>query len=276
MEAGQPSQTDADTRADSGSQKRERSTVEFPYMALNDAIYVTRGIHETTGSSACQHDQLAAKLGLSMNSSGYRMRISTARMFGLVESDRGGGVKLTPLGQTIVDSSRQREAKAKAFLKVPLYQRLYEHYRGKVLPPGAALERKMANLGVAQKQTDRARQAFERSAETAGFFEMGRDRLVPPGGIAEAHPPKPDEQLVGAVSERGDEQRPRHPLVEGLFQSLPWEQEGWTLEEAADWLQAAAFNFRLIYKLKGTIKVEIVPPRQHGSEMDLGASIGPQ
>lgn len=107
------------------------------------------------------------------------MRISTALLFGLIESDRGsGGAKLTSLGQMIVDTSREREGKAKAFLNVPLYSKLDDVYRGDVLPPTAALEREIAALGVAQKQTDRARQAFERSATAAGFFEAVRDRLV--------------------------------------------------------------------------------------------------
>ena len=38
----------------------------------------------------------------------------------------------------------------------------------------------MANLGVSSKQTSRARQAFERSANDAGFFQHGMDRLVMP------------------------------------------------------------------------------------------------
>ncbi len=63
-------------------QKREQSTIAFPYMDLDDAISIARGIHETTGASPCQHDQLAAAVQQSMNSSGYRMRVSAARLFG--------------------------------------------------------------------------------------------------------------------------------------------------------------------------------------------------
>jgi hypothetical protein len=51
-----------------------------------------------------QHDQLAAAVSMSPNSSGYRMRVSAARMFGLLESAGGAaGVRLTDLGQMIVD-----------------------------------------------------------------------------------------------------------------------------------------------------------------------------
>jgi|SRR5580692_5707985 hypothetical protein len=84
----------------------------------------------------------------------------------------------------IVDPSREREAKVKAFLAVPLYGKLYEHYRGKVLQPTQALTRELVLLGVAQKQADRARQTFERSASAAGFFGMGRDKLIMPAGAS--------------------------------------------------------------------------------------------
>jgi hypothetical protein len=38
--------------------------------------------------------------------------------------------------------------------------------------------------------------------------------------------------------------------------SLPPAGSDWSNEDCANWLQAAAFNFRLIYKGIGTIKVE--------------------
>ena len=60
-----------------------------------------------------------------------------------------------------------------------------------MLPPAAALEREMGQLGVASKQTGKARQAFERSAEQAGFFAHGADRLVMPVGLE-----KPDTSAI--------------------------------------------------------------------------------
>jgi hypothetical protein len=54
-------------------------------------------------------------------------------------------------------------------------------YRGGVLPPATALSRDVVALGVSEKQKDRARLVFECSAEQAGFFEHGKQRLVMPG-----------------------------------------------------------------------------------------------
>ncbi len=239
-----------DATRDGSAQKRERSTIEFPYMDLADALAVAKAIHKTTASSPCQSDQLAAAMDLSMRSSGFRMRMSTARLFGLVESDRGsGGAKLTPLGQMVVDAKREREGKAKAFLNVPLYAKLYELYRGKVLPPSGALEREIAALGVAQKQTDRARQAFERSATAAGFFEAGRDRLVAPG-IANSETPasqsRSDQGGNGGGGDGGSGRGRDHPLVKGLFDALPLTETMSSLERWR-WLRAAEINLSFAY-----------------------------
>lgn len=240
--------------------KRERSTIEFPYTGLDDAIAVAKGIHDTTGSSICQHEQLAAALGLSMNSSGYRVRLSAARVFGVIESS-GGGLKLTSLGQMIVDSAREREAKVRAFLIVPLFKAVYEQNRGKQLPPPAALEREMAGLGVSEKQKGRARQVFQRSAEVAGFFEMDRSRLIMPPGVGSEAAPPPEEKKEPEKGGNGGGAKPPlelHPFIEGLLKTLPAPQTEWQLADRVKWLQAAGHIFDLIYSGgEGRVKIEV-------------------
>jgi hypothetical protein len=125
-----------------------------------------------------------------------------------------------------------------------------------------------------RKQTGKARQAFMRSARQAGFFAHGEDRLVrppfPPGGpgTRPVDLPSGDNQNKGKVDGRGgsggDGTPPRHPLIEGMFQSLPANGQPWTLDEAADWLHAAAYNLRFASRLKGkiTIDIKIEPPTE--------------
>jgi len=109
-------------------------------------------------------------MNLSPKSSSYRIQISATRMFGLVDTTSGRH-RLSQLGRMIVDPQREREARTRAFQNVPLYKAIFENYKGGVLPPAAALERDIIGLGVAEKQTSRARQVFEKSAEQAGYFE---------------------------------------------------------------------------------------------------------
>jgi hypothetical protein len=149
-------------------EKRERSSIQFPYGDLDDATAIAKAIHSNAGTS-CSLNQLAAYLKQSPSSSAFRLRVACARIFGLTELD-GTSIRLTETGKRVVDPRTEDEAKAHAFLAVPLYEALHKEYDGYSLPPPAALERKMNELGVSSKQTGKARQAFERSAKQAGFF----------------------------------------------------------------------------------------------------------
>jgi hypothetical protein len=57
------------------------------------------------------------------------------------------------------------------------------------------LERELVQIGVAEKQKHTARLVLERSAQYAGFFEHGKDRLVMPGVAPDERreQPKPEE-----------------------------------------------------------------------------------
>jgi hypothetical protein len=85
-----------------------------------------------------------------------------------------GIVTLTELGKKLCDSQQEKAAKVDAFLAVPLYNAIYEAFKNVTLPPADALETEIAKLGVAPKQKGKARQAFQRSATSAGFSGLGR------------------------------------------------------------------------------------------------------
>src|ERR1017187_1609236 len=199
--------------------KRERSTIVFPYNDLEDAIGLVKGVH-TIGGSSCQADQLAAHLKHPADGSTFQVRLNTARIFGLVMYSQGT-VNLTPLGVRICDPQQERSARAESFLTVPLYKQVYEQFKGGVLPPASGLDATMGSLGVAAKQKENARRAFQRSATQAGFFEFAQDRLVYPAmkggseplpGNGESHPDTDGKKKNGDDGGNGT----RHPLIEGL------------------------------------------------------------
>ncbi len=247
---------------EAGGESRDRSTIGFPYNNLNDAVEIAQAIHDNVGTGDCDASQLSAWMGVSPKSSGFRIQLSAARMFGVIESGRNV-YRLSDLGRMIVDPQQAREARARAFLAVPLYAAVHEKYKRGVLPPAAAFERDIIGLGVAEKQTGRARQVFERSADQAGFFEHGKNRLVMPGIAA-----RPAEPERAAEDERednggkgkgggggGDDFSNLNPFIQGLLQTLPTPQSEWPAAERAKWLQTAANIFDLIYKGDGGIVV---------------------
>ncbi|MDQ0467714.1 hypothetical protein [Labrys wisconsinensis] len=231
-------------------QTRQRSTIGFPYMDLKAAIEIADAIHSHVGTGDCTDDQLAAWTDQSAKSSMFRAQYYAARMFGLISGD-GGHHRLTDAGRAIVDPDQAREAKANAFMAVPLYQRVYDKYKGGVLPPVAALERDMVGIGVSEKQKDKARQVFERSAEQAGFFENGKTKLVMPGVIAGKEllrDPSPAAPKNGNGGNGGGGGNSVDPIIQGLLARLPPTGAIWPEDERTLWLDLLKGSFKLIYK----------------------------
>jgi hypothetical protein len=139
-----------------------------------------------------------------------------------------------------VDPARQREAMIAAFLNVELYRRTFDEFKGKRLPPRPhGLERAFQTFGVAPKQTDRARLAFEKSARMAGFFPNGdEDRLVMPFGLAPTPEANTPEDIVatlgGAPAAAPAPKAAGKPLEYELIDLLDREGVG-AEEEAAIW-----------------------------------------
>jgi hypothetical protein len=245
---------------DDGS--RARSTIEFPYLDLDIAVEIAKGVHQVGGSN-CQWDQLAAHLNQTATGGGFRLRVMTAKTFGLVTYAQQT-VSLTKLGTQICDPQQEAAAKVEAFLFVPLYNAIHEKFKGVTLPPTEALETVIAGLGVAPKQKNKARQAFQRSATQAGFFAFGPNRLVRPsikGGAAAAAPPVEQENRREKKEKDEDQDDSKHPLIEGLIKALPAQGADWPLEARKKWLQAAAMNFDYVYadstNDQGSVKVSI-------------------
>jgi len=247
----QPAIHEPDAPQPEGEERKwERSEIAFPYQPLSEGIEIAKAVHELHGVSAT-NDQIAAHLTLSPNSSGFRTKISTAKVFALISTGQGM-VTLTALGSRVCDPQQEKAAKAEAFLAVPLYSAVYEKFKGTALPPTNGLESALGSLGVAQKQRERARQVLQRSAQEAGFLQFGTDRLVMPAIKASAQAPvvapspDPDEPEKKKKGKDADEDE-YHPFIQGLLKKLPTPDTDWPMEGRAKWLQTAANIFDLMY-----------------------------
>lgn len=238
--------------------ERGRSRIEWPYFSLDEAYRLAKGVFDLGGT--CQIDQLAGSLNQAAAGGAFRLKVQAARTFGLLTSSQGN-ISLTELGSEIVDPETEREARAIAFLKVPLYAALYENFKGKTLPGPTGLEGAMVNLGVAVKQRDKARQAFQRSAKESGFFAYGSTKLVYPvfgqdrtlkeskNGPSDTLASDAAEVSVGGkTGTNGTAGSSLHPFIQGLLTTLPKPESNWPLEGRRRWLQSALSIFDLIYE----------------------------
>jgi hypothetical protein len=248
---------------DNSGKSRVASTINFPYTDIGDAIAVAEGLLKGGGTSLSR-DQLAAAMGLSPGGGGFNVKVSTARAFGIIES-AGGKYTLTEIGFEIADPGRQKEAMITAFLNVELYRKVFDEFRGKRLPPRPhGLENAFVSFGVSPKQAVTARLAFDKSARAAGFFPNGdEDRLVEPFGFVKTSQDREEEAAEGlapTVSTPTPAPTPvagLHRSILGMLDELPPAKSNWSKEEQADWLQALATMFQVIYKSedKGDIVV---------------------
>lgn len=239
------------------TEKRQISTISFPYLDLEAAVEVAKAMYETRGHGAMEAADLAATLNQTI-SGNFRLKTGTARIFGLTDKEGRDLTKLSDLGLRIIEEQTEAEARAEAFMHVPLYSAIYEQYKGQRLPPPKALEREMEGLGVSGKQTDKARQAFERSAKQGGFFAKGEDRLVKPHF---GDQPPEREQLKeqnlhdeeepvdkgGGSGGGGGNGGQYHPLIQGMLETLPDVGKPWSEGERKAWLTMAESIFAMIY-----------------------------
>lgn len=219
---------------------RGRSSVVFPYGPLKDAEQIARVIRDNFGTEATP-EQISAVLDASPRSGAFRNKINAARIFGAVSVSRGR-VALTPLGHRLLDPRHQREARVDAFFNVELFKKVYELYKAAPLPTkNQALEAEMERLGVAPKQAERARWTFQKSAETAGFFEHGRGRLTLPRVADDPAQADPGRETAGERRARiGHVEDGSMPApVEALWLTLLRDGEGWTAEQTHQYVSAA-------------------------------------
>jgi len=138
---------DDDVSNDDHGSTRQRSTIVFPYGSLQDAEKIAKEVHGKWGGHASP-DQLAAGMDTSPRSGTFRVKLATARIFGVVQTKRSL-VEITDLGRRLVDPQKAAAARVEA--------------------------------------------SFQRSAEQAGFFDHGRDRLIMPPELETSAGPRGDE-----------------------------------------------------------------------------------
>ena len=257
----------SDVETTGGPAGRQISKIQFPYIALDDAIGLARQLLEA-GGVPMDRDQLAAAIGTAPTGGMFAVKLSALRMFGLVAPDASGRLSLTERGFDILDPERERAAKIDAFLSVELFRAVYEQFKGRQLPPRPiGLEQALVSLGVSSKQKDRARVTLDRSARLAGFFPAsGEDRLVMPLDVPKKRvaselviiPPllddtrQPDEHLNLPVKNSNHQRL--DGVILALIDKLPSAGNPFSSEDRKKWLAMMGMAFDMAY---------VEPPPHH-------------
>lgn len=232
---------------------RAESRVAYPFIPLTD---VKEMLHLIKGQGGrYRFDGLADALGQVKSSGAFRGRTGAGRMYGTVETE-GHELVLTDLGRRACSPETEAAALAEAFLRVPLHQALYTRYarNGGKLPVESVIEADMMALGVPEAQVKIIRRVFLRSAETAGYFHAGKDRLSRPlpadgeaaGGIQD--PVETKDAGTDAGREGPDAGMTlQHEWLRVLESKLPPEGEQFPRKQRQRWLELARVYIDLAY-----------------------------
>ncbi|MGB6895949.1 MAG: hypothetical protein WBF37_08420 [Dehalococcoidia bacterium] len=231
--------------------KKSRSQIKFPYYPLDDAIRVARMVRDR-GGGRCTLDQLARFVNAKSTDSGaFRSLIAATSLFGLVTASSGQVGVTDQVGKILspVYEDDERQGRIEAFLSVPLFKAVYEHYRGQALPaePGTknALEHQ---FGVVKEQVATAYRVLMESADQAGFFATGRTHLVePPAKGAIGPPSEAKEAPRGGGGPPSDEPPGIDPALLGLLRHLPKSGTAWRKDRKEAWLQAFNSTIGVLY-----------------------------
>lgn len=127
-------------RNGSGRKARRRSVYLFPAYGFTMALDIARQVEESGGGTLTE-ETLAVNLGLSKNSSGFRLKCLAARQFNLLNK-QGATVSTTSIAKAILKPTSNEDALRgyrQSFLSIPLFQAVAERYRGQRLPDSQTL-----------------------------------------------------------------------------------------------------------------------------------------
>ena len=224
--------------------ERVRSQIAFPYVDLDAAQEVADAINANGGSRG----DLSALAGWmrhdSVSSGAFRNKIGAARMFGLVEKQKDT-VLLTPLGRRSVDPTQREAARARrsaACLSTAASTRPSREGYSRTLRVSRG---RCADSAFPQKQTDKARQAMMRSAEQAGYFASGKDRLTTPSVLFQDGTPEPTSE----AQQDSDEGRDGNGERPGYTYALKHGEDSITVSLSRDVLRLAKQDREFVLKV---------------------------
>jgi hypothetical protein len=246
---------DLSPKPDGSNSTGSKFGILHPYFDLNDSLEVAKVVHDR-GGGQCARDLVAAALGYSTTKSGaFLSRISAAKQFGLI---RVGGdvVSTTDKAITILHPVMDSDAtigRRDAFLNVPLFQKVFDKFKGSSLPQEIGLQNFFkSEFKIPDDRLKPAVRVMLASAEQAGFFAAGGNtRLIAPGGvqtaIGKSEPAKVDlleihaDRSKASIPVTSSESPPNvHPALIAMLRELP--------RSGTDWAPAKKDRFMAAFR----------------------------
>lgn len=183
-----------------------RSNRPHPPIALVTALQVAEAIADKNASRPMNRLLLAEAMNYSPSSSGFRERVASSVKYGLTEGNYSSEtISLTSLGVAVTrprNEAERIEAKRSAFVSIPLFGNLVEHFKNAKLPEPDflknVLEREPFQVDPAWSIS--AAEAFTEDARDVGYLrDIGGSPhiVVDASGTTPQTDSQPDEHPEG-------------------------------------------------------------------------------
>jgi hypothetical protein len=148
----------------------QKLKASFPCHTLQNALTLAQAIKEKNGGNPWRSDQAAEAVGMRRKTTGFFYFAAASRDYGLTVGGRDTEtIELKPLGRDIVYATSQEielQKKREAFLRIELFKKVLEYYKGSDLPEmkylGNTLEEK---FGLPREKHDTFSKIFRENCE---------------------------------------------------------------------------------------------------------------
>jgi hypothetical protein len=200
----------------SAEQKRLPKGTLPPFLTLGDASDLALRLYEHGGGSASS-DLLSQLAGNSVRSSTFVKKQASLKSYGLV-SEQNNTITLTDLGLAIAaptDPGAAVSALKAAFLRIDVFNRVYERHKGKLLPADEYLGNIVkSEFGIPRDVADLWVRSFKDGARTAGLLLERSDGKTQVRDAAIAEVSKPDASETPAPTLSVSRSSPRSDSID--------------------------------------------------------------
>lgn len=123
---------------EASAKKPSKKNRPYPRISIENCLIIGRKIREFNGGNPWDPKEVGKAIGISTTRNEFVYYAASSRDFGITSGTRHSKtIILEPLGRQIIYADSPEIEKAKkteAFLRIPLFKKVLEHYKGSSLP----------------------------------------------------------------------------------------------------------------------------------------------
>jgi len=160
--------------------KKSGGVANYPRHSLEKVLRIPKAILDQNAGKECSEAECARYVGVGCHGP-FRVEISSAIKYGLLERPSPGRLKVTDLARKILrpqHSTDELDGLRQAMLKAPVIADVYHHYRGENLPDRKFFENALVDtFKIPNENVAEFINIFESCLATAKLVERANDKL---------------------------------------------------------------------------------------------------